>query len=460
MARELRPQLTKAHADAYSAENVLRYSGTAGSEISDPWFPWQDAFMAGQQEVKPDYIATPETGLAAVINLAITNCAGRDRIYIGVKPGEYVGPVYIPECKWQGHDVPITLFGMHPDPRRTVLAANVDAEMPGTEYRDRFARIFVGHAPDILAIFERIAGRDKITTANASVLRVENDGCQLRHLTLKNTYNADRLPQGPDDSGVTRAAFQQSTGQHQAVALLVAGADRVHCQNLHLDSYQDTLYLKSLAAFTTSRSYFKGCKISGDVDFIFGQTTAYFTDCTIVSRGSRAPHAWVAAPSTNIRTPFGFVFNTCIFTHDGSTNALKGQFSLGRQWFEGVRATPYGTSPLAGYACDLGTVSDYDEPHGTISRATLEAVGKCVILRSKIGAHINSAAPWDDWNGGTFDRTGVYTPGVWNPRFRPVQFSVGDLQSEIGDWLEEQGVELSDISPDTVLLAEFDNHDL
>ena len=460
MANVLRPQLTKVQAVEYSAANVLRCTGVAGDETVDPWCPWLDEFMAGQVVCDPDYIGTPELGLADVVNQAVTECAGPDRIYIGLEPGEYKGPIYIPQITWQGRAVPVTIYGMEADPSRTKISANVDAEMPGEEYQDRFAGLFTGHAPEIIAIFDRISAHSKITTANASVVRVENDGCQLRNLTLVNTYNADRLPQGTDDSGATRADFQQSTGQHQAVALLVAGADQVHCENLHLESFQDTLYLKSPAPFTTSRSYFKGCKIAGDVDFIFGQTTAYFTDCTIVSRGSRALHAWVAAPSTNIRTSFGFVFSACTFAHDGSENALAGRFSLGRQWFESVRATPYGVPSVPDYTCDLDHVSEYNEPNGTISRATLEAVGKCVILRSKIGAHINPAAPWDDWNGGTFDRDGEYTPGAWNARFRPVQFRAADVTAALTDWLSAQPVDLSDVSPDTVFLAEFDNQEI
>ncbi|WP_052700849.1 pectinesterase family protein [Loktanella sp. S4079] len=459
MVHKYRPQLTPVQAADYAPEIVLGKTGRAGNERDDPWHPWDDAFMAGHQMVTPKYIATPDVGLAEVINRAVTECAGAERIYIGLEPGVYEGPVYVPSLRWNGQSVPFTLFGVHPDPAKTVICADIDAEMPGDEYHQRFSERFRDHHVSIRAIFDRIAGKDKITTANASVLRIENDDCQLRHLTLKNTYNADRLP-ADDETGKTRAAFQQSTGQHQAVALLVAGADRVHCENLNLESYQDTLYLKSPAPFTTVRSYFRGCKIAGDVDFIFGQTTAYFTACTIVSRGSRALHSWVAAPSTNIRTPFGFVFDHCTFAHDNSDNAHAGRFSLGRQWFEAVRATPYGTPTVPGYQCIIAEQSEYTPPTGTISRATLEAVGKCVILRSGIGRHINPAAPWDDWNGGQFDRDGNYEPGPWNARFRPVQLTCADLFRHLDGWLAEQDVDLSDIPPETVLLAEFENYDI
>lgn len=460
MIRDLRPQLSDEQASEFSPDKVLRLTGLAGNERVDPWEPWVDDFMAGRAEGAATYTVKNGGALQHTINRAVTACAGPDRIFIALEPGVYDGPFYIPALKWQGCSVPITLYGLDRDPTKTVLRANIDAEMSGKEYRDRFAGRFAGHDPQITQIFETIAGRDKITTAHASVLRVENDECQLRNLTLLNTYNADRTPEGSDLVGGTHASFQQSTGQHQAVALLVAGADRVHGENLHLESFQDTLYLKSPALFTTARSYFKDCRIAGDVDFIFGQTTAYFTGCAIISRGVRALQSWVTAPSTNLRTPFGFVFDDCLFAHDNSLNAHTGLFSLGRQWFEAVRATPYCAAPDPAYRCDMGPVSAYNHPTGAISRATLEAVGKCVIMRSDIGTHINPAAPWDDWGGGSFDRAGIYTSGPWNPRFRPVQFTAADMTRLLGDWLHAQRVDLHDVRTDTIFLAEYKNQDV
>jgi len=232
------------------------------------------------------------------------------------------------------------------------------------------------------------------------------------------------------------------------VALLIAGADRVLVQNVTLRSFQDTLYLQSPAKGQTVRACLTGCDIEGDVDFIFGQSTAWFECCTIRSLGSRARHAWATAPSTDIRTPYGFVFQDCDFTHDGSAAARAGRFSLGRQWFEGVRATPYRQSPVPGYRCTLGPVSAYDPPVGTISEATLNSVGKCVILNSRIGAHINAGTPWDDWAG-----------EGWNPRHRPAQYTAADLLDHLGPRLAEQGLSYDDIDPSMVFLGEYCNED-
>ncbi|NAZ18154.1 hypothetical protein GT020_19205, partial [Glutamicibacter soli] len=83
---------------------------------------------------------------------------------------------------------------------------------------------------------------EKITTAHASVLRVEGDDTQLLNLAIRNSYNADR---DQPESTVKNAQGQYRKGQHQAVALLVAGADRVQLQDVALSSFQDTLYLQS-----------------------------------------------------------------------------------------------------------------------------------------------------------------------------------------------------------------------
>jgi pectinesterase len=220
----------------------------------------------------------------------------------------------------------------------------------------------------------------------------------------------------------------------------------VQLQDVVLRSFQDTLYLQSPAKGRTVRACLTGCDIEGDVDFIFGQSTAWFEDCRIRSLGSRAPQSWATAPSTDIRTRYGFVFERCDFTHDGSPAALAGRFRLGRQWFEGVRATPYGASPLPGYHCVLGPVSSYDPPVGTISRTTLDSVGKCVILRSRIGAHIDQTMPWDDWAG-----------GAWNPRHRPALFSASDMFRHLAGWLGENGVSYADVEPGTAFLREHGN---
>ncbi|TRW94188.1 hypothetical protein FNJ84_19915 [Paracoccus sp. M683] len=431
----MRPELTEAQAAAFTRDQVLGHTGKAGDDRADPWSPGR--MIAGA--LTPDLVVG-QGGHASVqqaVNAAIA--LGRTgRVFIGIAPGTYRGLVYLPRLPFA-----LTLFGLGTVPADVQLVENIDAEMPGEEYRQRFEGQFATSPAPVTTVFDRIARMEKITTAHASVLRVEGDDTQLLNLAIRNSYNADR---DQPESTVKNAQGQYRKGQHQAVALLVAGADRVQLQDVALSSFQDTLYLQSPRKGVTVRTCLTGCEIEGDVDFIFGQSTAWFENCVIRSRGTRAPQAWAVAPSTDLRTRYGFVFSGCDFTHDGSAAALAGGFRLGRQWFEGVRATPYGRSPLPGYRCDLGEVSAYVPPRGTISRATLQSVGKCVILNSRIGAHIDRNMPWDSWTGPD-----------WNPRYRPAQYVAGDMLRELSDWLAQQALNLADIEPEMIFLAEFRN---
>lgn len=432
----MRPELTPQQAARITQDAVLRLTGTAGAERVDPWSP-PDLSAKAQT---PDYLVGQDAPtVQAAVNRALCE-RGQGRVVIGIPPGRHSGLVYLPRTRLQ-----LCLVGLGDSPADTVLDEVIDAEMSGAEYTARFGSWAEAVPPPVRAMFDAIAARDKITTANASVLRVEADDCQILNLTIHNLYNADR----PGVGGTQRNAQGQfTTGQHQAVALLSAGADRLHLQDLHLRSFQDTLYLQSPRKGETVRSYVRGCDIEGDVDFIFGQSTAWFEGCTIRSLGSRCEMTWATAPSTDIRTPFGFVFHDCDFTHDDSPNALAGRFSLGRQWFESVRATPYGVPDIAGYGVTLGAQSAFDPPNGTISPETLRSVGKCLILNSRIGAHIDKTRPWDHWSGRD-----------WNPRHRPAQYRAADLFAQLAEWLPSQDIDLSDIPPEMVFLAEFGNSD-
>ena len=64
----------------------------------------------------------------------------------------------------------------------------------------------------------------------------------------------------------------------QAVACFVAGDRAIFC-NCRFLGNQDTLY-----TYGEGRQYYKGCYIEGTVDFIFGKSTALFSDCTIHSK--------------------------------------------------------------------------------------------------------------------------------------------------------------------------------
>ena len=422
----------------FDRKNVPGWTGPAGSERLDPWDPVEGKAL----ELPADYVVD-QTGTKAgafstvqeAVDQAIRDAEGegaKHRRTIEITAGRYEGPVYLPKA------APLlTLRGMG----KPTISARIDAMMPGQEFEARSHNRFARAHPSTKEIFDRIAAREVVTTGNSAVLRIESDGAIIADLRVENHYACDRAAAAPSGD-VPDAEGRFARGQHQAVALHVAGADRVHMHGLELSGFQDTLYLQSPTPFSTARTCLTDCLVEGDVDFIFGSATGYFHNCTIRSRGLRGAKGWVTAPSTNIRTPFGFVFNECDFSHDGAEFGQNGGFHLGRQWFEGVRATPYGDSPVGGYGCHLAEVSRYDPPVGFISRQTLEAVGKCIVVRGSIGPHINPGAPWDGWN----------TPD-WNPRYRPVQAKGRDFLTYLGDWLYREDLDFSDVDPDEIWLG-------
>ena len=397
---------------AFEPARVLARTGRAGAEIADPWTPWD-----APPDAPPDLEVAPDALQGAIDR--VVAAGGRTRRHIRLTPGRGEGPVIVPRDA-----PPLTVTA----PGGAELGAAIDAEMPGAEWHRRFAGRFAASPPSVRAIAEGIAARGTITTHNSAVLRIEADDCILRGLAVENTHACDRASAAPPGA-VPDAQGRFARGQHQAVALQVAGADRVQLDGLVLRSFQDTLYLQHPGPGTTARTWLRGCEIAGDVDFIFGQATAFFSGCRIVSRGERGAPCWATAPATAIGTSYGFVFDRCRFEQDG--HLAPGASRLGRQWFEGVRATPYGPPPRPGWRCRPGAVSSADPTGGTISRATLDSVGKCVVLRSDLGAHI-AADPWDCWGG---------APG--SPRYRPAQHDRAEMAARLGGWLAREGVALT-----------------
>lgn len=454
----LRPELPEGLRAHFARERVLSLTGAAGGESFDPWdgAAAADAAAGAVPECvvdpfgRADFV-TVQDAICAAVRLRQDEGSAR-RVVIGLAPGVHEGLAYVPRVEVGGQGLAFTLVALGVGAE---ICANIDAEMPGAEYAARFGPQFETACAPVRAMFEAVAAKDKITTHNSPVLWVAGDDFAAHGLRIVNSYNCDRPDPGAGGSAAEKnAAGQYRTGQHQAVAVMVAGADRAVLVDCDLESYQDTLYLRHPAPFTTARTYLRGCRIAGDVDFIFGQATGYFERCTIVSRMARARHHWVTAPATNIRTTYGVVFDCCRFTHDHKDAGFEGRISLGRQWFESVKATPYGASDVPGFTLELAEQSAFEPPIGTISRATLESVGKCVLIDCELGDHINPAAPWDEWCGGAYGRDGAYAAAPWHPRYRPFQAGVAAFLELLAPWADPAALGYGDLDPDEVWLAE------
>lgn len=143
-----------------------------------------------------------------------------------------------------------------------------------------------------------IPGTDrKMGTFRTYTVQVDGNDITFRNITIEN--NAARLG--------------------QAVALHTQG-DRLAFVNCRILGNQDTVYTGGI----NTRLYFKDCHIEGTTDFIFGPSTAWFENCTILSRTD----SYITAASTPQDVEYGYVFNRCkIVAAEGVSKVY-----LGRPW--------------------------------------------------------------------------------------------------------------------------------
>jgi pectinesterase len=176
-------------------------------------------------------------------------------------------------------------------------------------------------------------GRDKYSTYTSYTVLVQGDDFSAENLTIENA----------------------SGRVGQAVALHAEG-DRIILKDCRLLGNQDTLY----TATETSRQYYKDCYIEGTTDFIFGEATCVFQNCTI----KNLTNSYITAASTTPTQKFGYVFFDCRLTADtGATKCF-----LGRPW----------------------------RPNA-----------KVVFINTDMGAHI-AAAGWNNWNNPENEKTVLY----------------------------------------------------
>ncbi|MDE6504968.1 MAG: InlB B-repeat-containing protein [Clostridia bacterium] len=168
--------------------------------------------------------------------------------------------------------------------------------------------------------------------------------CATLHVTGKN-FKAYNLAVRNDFDYMKNSGNYSGTQAAQGVALTL-DADGAVLYKCHLYGNQDTLYMKS------GRSYYYQSQIDGNIDFIFGgeNSLAYFDDCKIVainreSKTSDNPqngYVTAAKHTTDKKPDYGYIFNNCELTDDGSVNA--GAMSLGRPWGEKATVAYIGCS--------------------------------------------------------------------------------------------------------------------
>lgn len=126
-----------------------------------------------------------------------------------------------------------------------------------------------------------------------------------------------------DDFLAENLTIENTAGEGKDIAqacAITVDADRVAFINCRFIANQDTIYTYG----KWQRQYFRNCWIEGTTDFIFGASTCWFEDCTILSKRN----SYITAASTPEGAEFGYVFRNCRLIHDDKTDKVY----LGRPW--------------------------------------------------------------------------------------------------------------------------------
>ncbi|MBK8187034.1 MAG: pectin esterase [Cellvibrio sp.] len=158
-------------------------------------------------------------------------------------------------------------------------------------------------------------------TPGSATLTIHATNIRIENITIENSFDflTNDVLANEDPKRVANA---------QAVALfLESPSDKVLVRNVNLLGYQDTLFVNS------GRSWFDNTLIAGNVDFIFGNGNALFTNSEIktLARGKlNFPYGYLVAPSTKLSQQYGLTFINCRLTRDSSVP--DNSVPLGRPW--------------------------------------------------------------------------------------------------------------------------------
>ena len=170
----------------------------------------------------------------------------------------------------------------------------------------------LGRRPDDVVITWSDGAVQVGGTFKTASLEIRGDDFRAENLTVANDY------------------WLRNSAPSQAVALYITG-DRAVIQRVRMLGHQDTLYAADRkcegSGCRVSRQYFRDCYVEGHVDFIFGNSKAFFENCHIHA----VAHEEVMLTAHMRTAPDqdrGYVFNRCRITADPGV----GKLWLGRPW--------------------------------------------------------------------------------------------------------------------------------
>jgi len=195
----------------------------------------------------------------------------------------------------------------------TVPANKPNLTIEGTSGNAADVVIAAGHA----AWMTKPDGTPYGTAGSATVTLAANN-VTVTEVTIANTYDPTAFPQG----------------SAQAVAINAEGDRQVFLGDRFL-GLQDTLLAWEPSPTSGFRQLFEDSFVRGNVDFLFGDSTAVFYRDAIqlADRGQPAGgnNGYLAAPATDRSRTFGFLIADSTVT----STAANSTFFLGRPWHPG-----------------------------------------------------------------------------------------------------------------------------
>jgi len=197
--------------------------------------------------------------------------------------------------------------------------------------------------PGRYVIYVKAGVYDETVTVTKVKVTMYGDGSQNTIITgSKNFVDGSRTFESATFVALGDGFLAQSMGfrntagpeKDQAVAVRVQGDGAIFV-NCRFEGYQDTLYAQ------THRQFYRSCEVVGTIDFIFGDASAVFQECSIVVRKPLDNQQNVVTAHGRIdkRETTGIVLQNCRISADNQLVPVKSRIRsyLGRPWKEYAR---------------------------------------------------------------------------------------------------------------------------
>ncbi|KAK0242078.1 pectin methyl esterase [Armillaria nabsnona] len=230
---------------------------------------------------------------------------------------------------------------------------------------------------NVATITNNLNAQDNGGNDACATLRAEKDGFNLYNCIVKNTY-----------------------GQGTQATAVAARGNKQGFYGSSFTGYQDTLLADG------GYQYYSNCYIEGAVDYIYGDASAWFGECTLASNGGGAITANSREEASD--ASYYVIDNSMIIQASSSTSDLTEKVYLGRPWRALARVVfqnselpdlinPKGYTTLASNATPIfseyGNTGDGSDTSGRLYYTPISAaISKSSVLGSD----------WKSWTDTTY----------------------------------------------------------